>query len=331
MFDHTSSKLCILLLLMQAIGNMCVYAQSRKPFYSREVSATLDNDILFFEDYYYTAGQNFIYRRLLEPTSHAYRLFKTHTPVDSSKIIVEYNYGFKIFTPFDIHETNPKNMDRPYAGWNFGSISFSNFPSMRSSNQYQFEMGLVGPMSGMEELQKKLHQLTHYDQPKGWEYQIPNEVVANVSYARFQNWRLLEEVDIISQSSAQMGTGSNKISQEFTLRLAQFNDIGNSVYTNSRLSWDTRKKGLERPFEFFFFGGLGINYVMTNIFIEGSLFPGNKSPIPAKVQPWLFQNKYGLMYSKHDISWSITLYHLSNDMIGGASHAYAAFAFAVRF
>ncbi len=321
----------MLILLTGGSCGMPSIAQSRKPFYSREVSATLDNDIIFFEDYYYTAGQDFTYRRLLRPTSKAYQLFKTRAAADSSKITVEYHYGFKIFTPFDIHDTAAKDMDRPYAGWNFGSVTFSNFPSMHGNNQYQVEMGVVGPMSGMEGLQKWLHRITHYDQPKGWEYQLPNEVVMNASYTRVQNWRLLEEIDIVSQSTVQAGTGSNRVSQEFTLRLAQFNDIGNSVFTNSRLSWDTRKKGLERPFEFFFFGGLGINYVLSNIFIEGSLFPGNKSPVPAHIQPWVFQNKYGLMYSKHDISWSITLYHLSNDMIAGASHAYANFAVAVRF
>src|SRR5258708_26456030 len=158
-------------------------------------------------------------------------------------------------------------------------------------------MGLVGPVSGMENIQRWIHRLTHYTLPKGWGYQIQNELVANLYYARFQNWRLLEDFDLVSQSSVQAGTGSNKLTQDFTFRLIQFNDINNSVFANSRLSWDTRKQGVQRSFEFFFFGGVGISYVLSNIFIEGSLFHDNKSPFTSSIHPCLHQRKFGLMYS----------------------------------
>ena len=306
-------------------------AQSRRPFYSREVSLVSENDYLAIEDYYYTAGQDILYRRLVQPNSRLHRFLKPRGASDSSKIIVEYHYGVKIYTPYDIDQTNVTKLDRPYAGWNFGNITFSNFPSIRKSNQYQLEMGLVGPVSGMENLQRWIHELTHYTLPKGWKYQIPNELVVNVCYARLQNWRLTNDLDIVSESAAQAGTGSNKVSQELTMRVIQFNDIGNSVFTNSRLSWDSRSQGRGRQFEFFFFFGAGVQYVVSNIFIEGSLFSTSKSQFTAQHEPWVLTRKYGLMFSKHDISWSITFHHLSKEMKVGESHDYASLALSVRF
>jgi hypothetical protein len=53
--------------------------------------------------------------------------------------------------------------------------------------------------------------------------------------------------------------------------------------------------------------------------------------VVARVEPWVFQNKYGLMYSQHNFSWSLTMYHMSKDMKVGESHAYVSIALAVRF
>lgn len=117
-------------------------------------------------------------------------------------------------------------MYRPYAGWNSGSITFSNFPSPKISNQYQLELGLVGPAAGMEQYQNWIHSITGYDVPKGWSHQIQNEVVVNAKYARIYNWRLIEDIDIVSQSALQAGTGINAISQEFTIRLMELMTLG---------------------------------------------------------------------------------------------------------
>lgn len=308
-----------------------VMAQSRSPFYSREISLVADNDILAFQDYYYTAGQDFLYRRLLRSDATFHRLFKPASGGDSSKVILQYRYGVKIFTPYDISASEARKLDRPYAGWNYGDVTFSNFPSSRSGNQYQVQVGLVGAASGMEELQKWIHGFTNFSLPKGWSNQIENEPIVNLAYSRFQNLRLGTDVDLVSQSSVQLGTGSNRISQELALRLMQFNPINNSAFTDSRLSWDTRPVGRKREIEFFIFAAAGVNYVLSNVFIEGSIFSTSRGPVNAKVEPWLFHSRIGFMVSKHDISWSLIFHELSNEVVGGRSHAYASMALAVRF
>jgi len=319
------------ILVLLLLPGLQAEAQSRKSSYSREIAATVENDILFAEDYYYTGGQDLIYRQLVRPGSRFYKFARPRQAPDSAKVIMTYRGGFKIFTPFDIHFASPQLMDRPYAGWTYVNASLLNYPSHKSGNQYQVELGLTGPASGMEALQKWLHHVTHYDQPQGWEYQLSNELAFNASYQRLQQIRIFKEMDIISQSGLQVGTTGNRASQELTLRLGDMNSLDNSAFTNSRLSWDTPSQGRARPIEFFFFGGIGIHYVLSDMFIQGSLVTGTKSPVEAQVQSWVNQHHYGLMLSTQAISWGLKMYHFSKDMVKGTSHDYFSIFLSVRF
>ena len=56
-------------------------------------------------------------------------------------------------------------------------------------------------------------------------------------------------------------TGTNKISQEITVRLFRFNSLSQSSYMNARLSNGTNQN---KP-ELFFYASLGGGYVLSNI------------------------------------------------------------------
>ncbi len=43
--------------------------------YSSELSLTIDNDILFFNDWYYSAGHELVYRRLVQPERIIHQYF----------------------------------------------------------------------------------------------------------------------------------------------------------------------------------------------------------------------------------------------------------------
>jgi hypothetical protein len=309
------------------------HSQPRKPFYSREISVTMDNDILFFEDYYYTAGMDVMYRQLLRPQSILFKLGNPHRGLnsDSAKVIFTTRAGAKIFTPFDILKTDPKDMDRAYAGWSYLDLELSNFPSPSASNSYQIEIGLTGPASGMEKVQKWMHHITGFDQPAGWKYQLPDELAVNLRYQRMQNIPLLKELDIVNTASVEAGTVSNRISEEITIRMGDFKTLDHSVFANSRLSWDNREQGLKRPIEFFLLCGMGVHYVLSDMFIQGSLVTGTPSPIPATLRPWVTQARYGLMISTHSISFGLNFYHRGADIRNGASHDWVSGFLTVRF
>jgi lipid A 3-O-deacylase len=327
-------SLVVLAILLLGVGVMffprAARAQERNPFYSREISMSVDNDIIFFVDFYYTAGQDIIYRRLVNPHAALYRRFRP-AAADSSKVILQYHTGYKIFTPRNIDFSSTKTMDRPYAGWTFGSVGISNFPSPNISNRYEAELGVVGKASGMGQLQTWVHKVTDFEEPAGWSSQIRDEVVINFYYTRYYEQKIISDIGLVAQSAAQIGTGGNRLSEDIILRLLEFNPINNSVFTQSRVNWETRAEGRQRKQEIFIFVDYGFDYVASNIFIEGSLFNGNRSPFTVAAQPWVFRRNVGLMYSNHSVSWSLTLFHLTKEVKTGTEHDYGSLALAVRF
>jgi lipid A 3-O-deacylase len=320
----------IITCILFSSGVSIAQKKDRGPLYSREISMTVDNDIFFFIDYYYTAGQDIQYRRLADPQGWLSRLFARQDS-DSSKTILNYHVGCKIFTPKNIDFADTKTMDRPYAGWTSGSVGIASFNRPGVGNTYDIEVGLVGRISGMGQFQRWVHRETAFEVPHGWNSEIRDEVVVNLYYNRYMEKLINPKFDLVTQSTLQAGTGGNRISQHASLRTGRFNRINNSVFSQTRLNWDTREQGKKRRREFFLFVGVAADYVLSNIFIEGSLFPGHRSDFTVPLQPLVIQGNLGFMFSSHAFSWTSTYYYLTREAKHGQSHDYASLSMAVRF
>ncbi len=94
--------------------------------------------------------------------------------------------NLNMYTP-DVLTLNPPNpRDHPYAGWT--SVGYDMI--RQSANRraiFEVNLGLVGPTSGGEQLQKSFHSLIGSTQPAGWAYQIKDEPVLQLTYR--QDWR----------------------------------------------------------------------------------------------------------------------------------------------
>jgi hypothetical protein len=292
-----------------------------------ELSLIVENDIVFALDEYYSAGQGLAYKRLLRKNSAFYKTLQGSRK-DSVKVIFNYNYGTKIYTPSVLKYTNAKQMDRPYAGWNYGSFGITRFTNKTTAERFEVEVGLVGDMSGMGRLQRWWHKEMHFEKPKGWADQIVDEVVVNINYHYVKNIPLAEDADLITNTGLFGGTGNNKISQDFTLRLIKFNSLSESGYMGALLgnSQERRKKP-----EIYLFGGAGVDYVISNIFIEGSLFKSNPSPVTRQIVPWVFRENIGLSLSSDKNSLIMDFRFLSREIYGAGVHRYGSFTYSRRF
>ncbi len=302
---------------------ICLVAASQpqdKRLLVHEISGNLDNDFLLVIDRYYTAGQDLTYRRVL----NGKRFFNYS---DSTKTLFYFRYGNKMFTPTHIQYRDIRYMDRPYCGWSFINSGFTRFNTSRSAMQLELEVGVVGRMSGMEKLQKWWHQLIGFGLPRGWDSQIRNEVVINLNYQYLKGYHLDEGMDLISSTAIFAGTGNNKLSQEITIRMGELNPLAQSTFFNGRLG----STGWKRERESFAFFGLEFDYVLTNIFIEGSLFKSNPSPFTAPALPFVFKKKFGLMHADARNSYTLSFVFLSKELEMAKSHGYAVMAYAYRF
>ena len=290
-----------------------------------EVSLTIDNDILFFIDWYYTAGHELAYRKLLSEQSNLVKRFnQKHV---NSKVISSINFGNKIFTPKKTKFANTLNMDRPYAGYTYLDYSISRLKGLSSIVNIEFELGLVGKATGLGQVQQWWHKQVGYEAPRGWESQIANELIFNISYQLQKSIKISPDFDLVSNTGFVAGTGMNKINQDLTVRLIDFSPLTQSVFSNSLLG----NEGDLIKEEVFLFFGCGVDYVVSNIFLEGSLFNGNPSPFTVDANNWLFRKNFGIMYAKKRGSFAFSVISLGKEMEKGKKHSYASIRFSQRF
>ncbi|NOT77367.1 MAG: lipid A deacylase LpxR family protein [Cyclobacteriaceae bacterium] len=289
--------------------------------YQHEIFLNVDNDYPFATDKYYTAGQDLYYKFLI---SSKISFFNNN---DSSKTIFSIHYGNKVFTPQNVDTEEFFFMDRPYCGWNFAGASVLNFRNKNAGTLFYVQLGLVGKVSGMGELQQWLHRTIGLYSIYGWDTQIQNEFVVNANVRHTRGFELGKKIEFVSATSVWVGTGSNKITEEITLRLFKFNALRESSYMNANIS---RKNYSSRKSEFFLFTSLEANYVFSNIFIQGSLFD-NPSQFTTSITPWLFAGKIGVQYSGGRISSGFSITHLGRETPNVATFNYATASLAYRF
>lgn len=321
--------LCLLtgLLVVRAKAQVTTRSHS----IDQEFSIRYENDIVFFTDQYYTSGTDINYALLLKNGSALNKAFSKKS-LDSAKVIARFNYGHKIFTPSKIKEPDVTKRDRPYAGWQALSATVTNFPRESAANRYTLEIGLVGEKSGMGNFQQWYHRKNGITTPLGWEYEIANEVVLNLGYNRKQNLVRRRVLDVNGEFDVQLGNGISYAGIGALARIGRFNSLINTAYTDSRLSNDIPAVGNsdKEEVESFLFFGLKGDYVLNNIFIEGSIF-NNESPHVEELEHGLITMQYGYMYSNYYTTAAITLYRLSPEIVGAKKQHYVRLALYLRF
>jgi len=181
----------------------------------------------------------------------------------------------------------------------------------------------MGSETGLGQLQQWLHKTINLYSIEGWDSQIGNEFVVNANVNHTHGFQVRKGFEIVSSSGAWAGTGTNKISQEFTVRLFRFNSLSQSSYMNARLSNGTNHN---KP-ELFFYASLGGDIVLSNIFIQGSLFQNNRSVFTTSLNPWLFTQRIGVQYASNRISVGLAYIHLSKETMRVSAHNYASAAY----
>ena len=288
--------------------------------YGRELSFVTDNDVLLVTDYYYTAGQELTFRKLINSKNF---LKKT----DSCKLFGFLGYGFKMFTPKSIRFSDVGRMDRPYAGWSYLRGGLTRYKNKWTTESFGLEAGLIGEQSGIGRFQVWWHDKFNLPTPRGWASQIANEVVFNFNYQFMRQFKLDNGIDFISQSDVYGGTGTNRLAQQFIIRAGDLNPLNQSVFTNGRLGSDD----VPHESEFFIFIGYEMNYVISNIFIEGSLFNHNPSTLTGKAIPFVTRNVYGLMHSNKRSSFQFSFSFLSKEVEGNKKHGFTTIVYSYRF
>ena len=100
---------------------------------------------------------------------------------DGYRTYVSWSLAQEMHTPDDIKVANPPRDDQPYAGVLYlDNVVYAR--GERSTHAWQLRVGMVGPSSRADSVQRWWHKAIDADKPMGWDTQLPNELVVNVGY-----------------------------------------------------------------------------------------------------------------------------------------------------
>lgn len=201
----------------------------------------------------------------------------------SSLVGVAYRFGQQMYTPEDIEIERLIKDDRPYAGLLFGGVSLLNesqYDDWRLAESLQVDVGIVGPASGAEVIQRNFHELIAAEKPEGWDNQLDNEPIVNVAYER--NWLVQQdlaglEVEYGPSAGVALGNLYTYASSGLTLRFGEGLDrsFGNPSVAPAHggRAFFQRDQG----FSWYTFAAVEGRYMAHNLLLDGNTFEDSHS------------------------------------------------------
>ncbi len=189
----------------------------------------------------------------------------------------------EMHTPDDIKIPNPPVDDQPYAGILYiDSVLYAR--SEGWAHAWELKLGVVGPSSQADNVQKDFHELIGGDEPMGWDTQLPDEPVINVG---FTTAHLLAEGNAGESSEWRLiPVGHVGLGTYFTgIGLGMYGELGWNLV--DALGGTGLREGLNAastvgvgPVEGWsvsFFGGFGGHAIAHYLPLDGTVFEDSRS------------------------------------------------------
>ncbi|MCF6212596.1 MAG: lipid A deacylase LpxR family protein [Flavobacteriaceae bacterium] len=312
-------KTCFLLFFCLLTG--LVFSQNQ---HSKSFGFISDNDVFISinQDQYFSNGLTLQYQFLPKTT-----------PTTLAKKIHTLQLGQYLYTPFRAYVPNIVNQDRPFAGYLFADFSVSKYFKDESFLKMTYQLGILGPSSGAETLQKWYHRVFDLPAIAGWQYQIQDQLSVNISalYLKNMGYSTNKLIDFNVFSEAKLGSVFNELSLGFVSRLGfkTLNPIFNSVLFNSNID---NKKTSNSVKECYFFIKPQLTYVAYNATIQGSLF-NNNSPLTYGVKPIKAHLQIGLKWTSKRFNYGYDVTYLTKAVDNNrvTAHKYGTITMIYKF
>jgi len=200
----------------------------------------------------------------------------------TSKDVV-FSLGQSIFTPDDITRRDLIPDERPYAGWLYAGVGLT-WVGAKAFDSLDLDIGVVGPHSFAEDVQKTWHTWFGFPRPEGWNNQLRDEPGVVLTYEH--KWRKFHDFqtfgldgDVTPHIGASLGNVLTQAAAGLTVRIGS--DLKNnfdygpprirpslpgSDYFENRTGWS-----------WYVFAGVEGRGVLRNIFLDGNSFRDSHS------------------------------------------------------
>lgn len=316
------NKLSVILFLM-----LCTYSLTSlgQGSFKNEFGFKSDNDayLLYGQDRYYTNGLMLYFRRATDQNKLGKKL---------EKFIYEVSAGQKMYNPISGYRPVQETQDRPFAGYLYAGASANFYYKKESILKTSLELGTIGPNALGEDGQKLLHKLVGFYAIDGWQYQINNELTANLAlqYSKLLHRSEYNRIDFSLEGYANVGTTFNGAGAGILMRTGNINQLFQSAATNSTIDYHPKTAKLVTT-ETFFYAKPQLNYVAYDATIQGSLF-NDDSPVTFKTRPFVFAQQLGFNYSSKRFTFDFGMLFKTKEIKSPAkAHQYGTISMFYRF
>jgi len=101
---------------------------------------------------------------------------------EGAQTFASFVLGQEVYTANDIKDPDPPLDEQPYAGLLFLDAGLHTLVDDQRVD-WSVRVGMVGPSSGAEDIQREVHELIGVNQPQGWDTQLPDEPFLNLDAA----------------------------------------------------------------------------------------------------------------------------------------------------
>src|SRR6218665_134442 len=275
-----------------------------------EMGMVIDNDLFTStqHDRYYTSGMEFFYR-FLEDNDNP----------KINKFIKDFRIGQYIYNPKSVRAEDFYVNDRPFAGYLFFEAGTNIFYQNESVLKLSGQLGIVGPASQAEAVQKFIHSTFGYPKVQGWQYQISNTYAIQAEGFYSTKIAGCGFADFHLETNAKLGTIWIEATGGFTARigLMKLLPVYDSNFHYASLSTDKNKKVRE----FYAYVSPKANYQVFDATIEGG-FSDIKSPVTFKITPWRFNFEAGVKYRKNNWNLSYAFLYRGKELYNNVISSY---------
>lgn len=189
-------------------------------------------------------------------------------------------FGQIIQTPADLTTETPDPNDTPYGGILYLSHGLDSFDNYKADS-FNLMVGITGKYSLAGQTQKLIHRLTGSEPPKGWDEQIPTELLLNAYYSRRsylpltseqENWQL----DAVGHGQLAFGNADTHALASIGLSLHQ-SSISSLLFVPGRLSRGMIIVENDQSQGWYFYSGVSAKAVVWDVLLDGTLFRDSPS------------------------------------------------------
>lgn len=291
----------------------------------KEIGMRTDNDSYLANgsDRYYTNGIFLYYLQALDLPKRS----KLANKIIGIEIVQ------KMFTPQSALISSTRRIDRPFAGYLYIEPNINLLYKNESSIKLGVQIGMTGKLSLAEHTQNLIHRILGFYETKGWQYQIDNQFIFNISSEFKQSVFKQSVFDITLNSKLSLGNGLIGVNTGPVLRFGKFNPLSNSKLTQSWVGLP--ENTVRSSYELYFYYHPKVIFTAYDATVEGNIFSKdfNTEQVVSKIQPFVYSNQLGIDYSGRNITLGISFTFQTKDVITMVKnyHSWGSFSFSYLF